>query len=56
MNDNITEINKDTFWALIQEANAQFSIEDGPDSSFHYPTSAPGNDVQQVFFGIRHQF
>ncbi|RGU80535.1 porin [Sutterella sp. AF15-45LB] len=42
--------------ALIQEANAQFSIEDGPDSSFHYPTSAPGNDVQQVFFGIRHQF
>ena len=20
MNDNITEINKDTFWALIQEA------------------------------------
>ena len=42
--------------ALIQEANAQFSIEDGPDSSFHYPTSAPGNNVQQVFFGIRHQF
>ena len=42
--------------ALIQKANAQFSIEDGPDSSFHYPTSAPGNDVQQVFFGIRHQF
>ena len=42
--------------ALIQEANAQFSIEAGPDSSLHYPTSAPGNDVQQVFFGIRHSF
>ena len=42
--------------ALVQEENAQFSIEAGPDSSFHALTSAPGNDQQQVFVGIRHKF
>lgn len=42
--------------ALVQEDNAQFSIEAGPDSSFHALTSAAGNDQQQVFVGIRHKF
>lgn len=42
--------------ALVQEDNAQFSIEAGPDSSYHYLCSAPGNDQQQVFVGIRHRF
>ncbi|MCG5031526.1 porin [Mesosutterella sp. OilRF-GAM-744-9] len=42
--------------ALIQEDNAQFAIEAGPDSAEHFATSAPGNDTQQVFVGIRHRF
>ncbi len=41
---------------LVQEDNAQFAIEAGPDSAYHFPTTAPGNDTQQVFMGIRHTF
>lgn len=42
--------------ALINEDNAQRAIEAGPDSSYHYETSAPGNDQQQFFVGMRHRF
>ncbi len=44
------------FEALINEDNAQRSIEAGPDSSYHFETSAAGNDQQQFFVGLRHRF
>ena len=42
--------------ALINEDNAQRSIEAGPDSSFHFNNTAAGNDQQQFFVGMRHRF
>ena len=42
--------------ALINEADAARSIEAGPDSSYHFEASAPGNDAQQLFVGMRHAF
>lgn len=42
--------------AVINEDNAQRSIEAGPDSSFHFQNSAPGHDQQQFFVGMRHKF
>ena len=42
--------------AVINEDNAQRSIEAGPDSSLHFVNTAAGNDQQQFFVGMRHRF
>lgn len=42
--------------AMINEDNAARSIEAGPDSSYHFTTTARGNDQQQFFVGMRHRF
>lgn len=44
------------FEAVINEDNAQRSIEAGPDSSLHFVNTAAGNDQQQFFVGMRHRF
>lgn len=44
------------FEALINEDNANRSIEAGPDSSYHFVPEAAGNDQQQFFVGMRHRF
>ena len=43
------------FEAVMNEDNAKYSVEAGPDSSLHFANEA-GVDQRQFFFGINHKF
>ena len=43
------------FETVINDDNAKYSVEAGPDSSLHFANSY-GTDQRQIFFGVNHTF